>query len=128
VKEFEFTAADIEKFKSAPTSESRVGATPRKIQLRRKNFAMVPMWWVEKLVGCSGHTYHVALYVLHQDWRNNGKPFKLPNGMLQYDGVSRQLKWLALRRLERLGLIAVERRNRKSPVVRVLLTPPLSKL
>jgi len=55
--------------------------------------------------------------VLHLDWENKGQPFKLPNGLLKIDGVSPQSKRRALRELARLGLISVEWRPRKSPIV-----------
>jgi hypothetical protein len=103
----------------------RVG-TPMKIQKRRNNFAMVPMWWYEKLQSCrSTKTILLAIYLAHLDWKNKGKPFTLANGMLEYDGISRQSKWRALRYLERRGLITVDRRPNKSPIVRVHHAPRL---
>jgi len=57
--------------------------------------------------------------VLHLHWKHHGEPFKLANGMLDYDGVSRYSKWRALNELERRGLISVERRQRKSPIIHV---------
>jgi len=45
---------------------------------------------------------------------------KFPNGMLGIDGVSRRSKWRALNDLERRGLITVERRPGRSPIVRLL--------
>ena len=96
--------------------------TPAKIQKRRENFVVMPMWWIEKLEGCpSGHTMRIAVYLLHLHWKNHGQPFTLANGMLKYDGVSRQSKWRALATLEQLGLIAVDRRSGKSPTIRVHL-------
>jgi hypothetical protein len=51
-------------------------------------------------------------------------PFRLPNKWLSTVGISRQRKWEALVELEHLGLISIERRPRKSPVVRVHTEPP----
>jgi hypothetical protein len=106
--------------------------TPAKILKRRQNFILVPMVWWERLARCgSAHAYHVALFLLHLHWRKNydpltrrfsDHPFKLPNGMLEYDGVSRQSKWNVLGILEQRGLITIERRPRKSPIIRVLST------
>jgi hypothetical protein len=92
---------------------------PAKIRKRREQFAMMPMWWVEKLGDplATGATHQVACYLVHRYWKSHGKPFKLPNGMLNYDGISRQTKWRALADLERRGLISIERRRGKSPVV-----------
>jgi hypothetical protein len=57
--------------------------------------------------------------LLYLDWKNEGKPFKLANGMLAYDGISRYSKRRALEELEQRSLITVERRQGKSPVIHV---------
>jgi hypothetical protein len=117
--------SDISKLAIPPNAEIRARArTPAKILNRRKNFIQMPTWWWERLGDChSVYAYRVALFLLHLNWRNNRRPFKLPNGMLKCDGVSRQSKWVALRLLERLGLITVESRPRKSPIIHVHLDP-----
>jgi hypothetical protein len=91
----------------------------RKERKRRGQFIMVPWTWVEKLEGAPGQTYRTALLLLYEHWRQ-GKPIKLNNRMLETIGVSRYSKWRALPDLEGRGLIAVERRPKRSPVVRVL--------
>jgi hypothetical protein len=99
---------------------------PQKIQQRRLEFAMVPMAWYERLGGASGHTWQVAVFLCHLDWKVNGKPppsglpIKLASGMLKNDGVSHQSKCRALRDLERRGLVTVEWWSRKSPIVRLM--------
>jgi hypothetical protein len=97
-------------------------ATPAKIRKRTERFTILPMWWYEKLKDpiATGMTCLVAWHLLHLDWKNRGKPFKLPNGMLEYDGVSRQSKWRALADLERRGLIVIQHRHGKSPIVQLL--------
>jgi hypothetical protein len=110
---------DPAKFAAAPV--------PAKIRKRREQFVMMPLWWYEKLLNkpaIAGRTILLALYLLHLDWKHHGKPFKLPNGLLGYDGISRRSKWRALPDLERRGLITVERRPRKSPIIRVLVVQP----
>jgi hypothetical protein len=95
---------------------------PAKIKKRREQFVMLPMWWYEKLanpVPACRCTCLVALYLLHLDWKNHGKPFNLANGMLEYDGIGRHSKWRALEDLEQRSLISVERRNGKSPTIHV---------
>jgi hypothetical protein len=102
---------------------------PTKIRKRREQFVQVPMWWIEKLGEsplATSATHQVACYLCHLDWKHRGKPFNLPNGMLKYDGISRQSKWRALADLERRKLIIVERRRRKSPIIRMMLPPNLS--
>ena len=72
---------------------------PVKIRKRREQFVKLPMWWMEKLGEAplaTGATHQVAWHLLHLHWKSGGKPFKLPNGMLKYHGISRQSKWRAL--------------------------------
>jgi hypothetical protein len=95
---------------------------PAKIKKRRQQFVMVPMWWYEKLanpVPACRATCLIAMHLLHLDWKNLEKPFKLANGMLEYDGISRFSKYRALKDLERRGLISVDWRGKKSPIIHV---------
>ena len=120
--------ADLKRHQLTPemqaTVERRVAFTPQKIRKRRQHFVQIPWSWVERLPGTTGHTCLVALHLLYLHWKGNGAPVKLPNGMLKIDGVSRQSKWRALAALEQRGLIVVERRPRKSPIVRLKLSHP----
>ena len=93
--------------------------TPRRMAKRREHFIRVPFCWLERLGGASGQIYALALHLLYLQWRNNGRAFNLPNGMLAMDGIGRSTKWRALVELERRGLISIERRRGKSPMVRV---------
>ncbi len=90
---------------------------PAKIRRRRRQFIMVPWAWMERLVGASGQTYRVALWLVYQHWKSGGGEIKVANGMLEIDGISRQSKWRSLTDLERRGLIAVKRRRGKSPLI-----------
>lgn len=106
-------------FLSDAQVQERLAATPRKIAKRRQQFIMVPWVWVERLVNATGQTYRVALILLYLHWKGKGAPIKLANGMLKLDGVSARSKWRALRELEKLGLITVECRPKRSPIIRV---------
>jgi hypothetical protein len=90
---------------------------PKKIQKRREHFVIVPWTWVERLNGAQGKTYSVAHHLLYLSWKGKGAPIKLPNGMLQIDGISRASKWRALAELEQRGLINIERRRGRSPII-----------
>ena len=93
---------------------------PTRVKKRRKYFAMLPMQWYEKLakpVPACRCTCLVAWYLLYLNWKNEGKPFKLANGMLAYDGIGHDSKLRALRDLEQRGLVTVEWQDRKSPIV-----------
>lgn len=98
----------------------RLAKTPAKIEKRRRGFIILPWSWYEKLGGETGQTYRVALYLLYISWKNDGGPIKLTNVGLKDVGVSRQSKWRALARLEALGLIQVECRPDRSPIVYLL--------
>jgi hypothetical protein len=100
--------------------DERRAAVPAKLQRRKRHFISVPMTWFERLAGASGQTYRIALSLLYLSWRARGEPIQLTNGPLRVDGVSRYSKWRALDELERRGLIAIERRRRRAPVIRLL--------
>ena len=102
-------------------AEARV--EPRKVRERRKQFVQVPWTWAERLKH-TNHTWYIAVHLLYLDWKQKGDPIKLPNGWLEFQGISRFAKYRALAQLEELGLIAVERHPRKSPIVHVLATRP----
>jgi hypothetical protein len=99
----------------------RLAKVPTKILKRRSRFVLVPMLWVEKLNGASGQTHQVALHLLFLHWKDGGEPIKLGNAMLVVAGVPSQSKRRALRELEHRGLITVEWRRKKSPLIRVLM-------
>ena len=85
---------------------------------RRQKFIMVPWSWFERLEPSGrGSTYRVAMFLQHLHWRNGGGPIKLSNAALAEVGIDRRSKWNALRGLEQLGLIQVNRQRRKSPVI-----------
>ena len=82
-------------------------------------FVKVPLLWATELarIGASGRTCAVALELLYQArW---GKNVKLTTARLKTLGVSRRSKWRALDELSRAGLVHVEKRGNKNPIVRV---------
>jgi hypothetical protein len=108
---------------ATPIREKRID-TPRKLQKRGRHFIQVPWAWMDRLRGASGQTYRVAWILLYLHWKSGGRPITLANGMLEIDGVSRFSKLCALRDLEQRGLITVERRPSKSPVIRLVSDLP----
>jgi hypothetical protein len=86
---------------------------------RRRRFIIIPELWIERLEGARhASTYRVALRILQRNRQSRGQPFLLPNNI---GGVSRWAKSTALVELEEAGLIQVERRNRKSPLVTAVM-------
>ncbi len=111
---------DIGNLRLAP--EMLTAAEPRVAKPRRtkkQGFTMFPHAWLERLKGARLiASYRVSAYVLHRDWKDPGRPVTLSNVASAEIGVSRWMKWRALDELERLGLVSVERRGRRSPLVR----------
>jgi hypothetical protein len=67
-----------------------------------------------------GSTYRVALYLLDKASFSDVVP--LGNRVLEKHGVSRASKWRALEYLRSAGLIAVEERRGRPPLVKVRWT------
>ena len=110
---------DLKSLELSP--EILTSATPaKKLKKKRETFIRTPFSWWEKLSEHQGQTLAVALYIIHLDWKAQGRPVKLTNGALNSYGISRRAKWRALAELERLDLISIERRPRKSPIIRIL--------
>jgi hypothetical protein len=85
-------------------------------------FVYVPLWWA---AAAAKHTRSpdllVCIELLHARWRNHSMTFPFANVRLRKAGVSHKVKGRVLRDLERGGLITVERRSRKTPIVTLVL-------
>jgi len=57
------------------------------------------------------------MYLLHEFWRNGGQRVRLANKAVESRGVGRRANWKALKDLEALGLVNVERHPGKSHLV-----------
>jgi hypothetical protein len=100
------------------------GATGTRKKKWQRKFIRVPWVWVDRLKSTNrGSTYRLALVLIYEHWRTGGRPIRLSNAMLAGDGVTGKSKWRALRELERFGLVKIERRPRKSPLVTPLVDP-----
>jgi hypothetical protein len=62
----------------------------------------------------------VWVWLVHKARTFSSNTFTIPNGALMQYGVSRKVKYLALRQLEEAGLITVDWRSRKTPMVTLL--------
>jgi hypothetical protein len=96
---------------------------PEKIRRKRQKFVQVPWQWLERLDGASGKTYALALHLLWLNWRYNGGEIRLSN-KTSSGRLNRLTKYRALADLERRGLVSVQRRVRRTPVVRLNLFHP----
>jgi hypothetical protein len=103
------------------TPEEQKAPRPAQTEPKRQPFILVPAIWDERLCGAAASTQDVARHLLREHWRNGGRSFKLANKALAKRGTSPNGKLRALKELERLGLINVERGLYRSPIVTVLL-------
>ena len=68
-----------------------------------------------------GRRFLVWLYIHHRVWSDKANTVLIGNKTFSTWGVSRKVKYTALRRLAEAGLIAVQWRVRRSPTVTLLL-------
>ena len=93
-------------------------AAPVKRKPRKDAFVQVPLDWFKAAAKATRSPQaFVSVWLLHLAWKANSPTFPVPNGQLEQHGVSRYAKYRALARLERAGLITVDRRDRKTPIV-----------
>jgi hypothetical protein len=92
-----------------------------KLRRQRQPFIMTPVEWADRLDGARyTATWRVAMHLLRRSFKDRRQTIRLANGTLAPKGVSPKQKWRALGELERLGLIRVKHRERKSPDVTLL--------
>jgi hypothetical protein len=84
-------------------------------------FARVPLKWAARAATAT-KTPKALVWVrlLYLAWEQNSQTFDLPSKWLEQHGVNRFAKNRALKELAAAGLITVERRARKSPLVILL--------
>jgi hypothetical protein len=85
-------------------------------------FVCVPLWWAQRAAEVTrSPTMFVCLWLLHLSWKSKSLTFPVPNVLLDDRGIDRRAKRRALARLEKAGLISVERQFGKSPIVTLLM-------
>ena len=116
---------DLDDFRLPPDMvRERAIGVPRRIKKRHQQFVKLPLALVERIARHSrDKTFAVLCYLLHLEWKQGGGSIKVPNGFLDKLGVGRGAKCRALKKLECLDIVSVERRERKSPIVRIINRP-----
>jgi hypothetical protein len=94
--------------------------TPRKRSARAVEFVKLPAVWANKLRGQNGRVYEVAIQLLFLNFKSYKRSFKLTNLAVERLTMSRWAKLRALKKLEQLGLISVEWRVGKAPLVTII--------
>jgi DNA-binding transcriptional ArsR family regulator len=112
---------DLDDLKLPPEMvRERCVGVPKRIKKRHQQFVRVPLALVDKIArNLREKTFVVLCHLLHEDWRQGGGRIKVPNRFLERIGVGPDAKSRALKKLESLGIISVERRDRKSPIVTI---------
>ena len=111
----------IEKLRVDPARMQRILEQHGRKSKRKgwqRNYTLVPREWELRLLDAKRiSTYRLAIELLYLHWYGNGKPVTVSSKVAQAVKISARSKWEALAELERLGLIEVDRRPRKSPRV-----------
>ena len=121
---------DPAKLKLAPKFEAELlRARPKgdtSLQKKRakpapNKFVRMPWLWVDCLAkaGAGADAWAVSLFLVYEAWRTKTRVVKLTNAALAQLGVGRQGKSRALQQLRGAGLVAVEERRGRSPLVTV---------
>jgi hypothetical protein len=88
----------------------------------KDTFVKVPLWWItEAAKATDTPAALVCIYLLHASWKAKSTTFLLPNGWFKQHGVSPKTKRRVLRDLAAAGLITVDWRPRKSPLVTLVV-------
>jgi hypothetical protein len=83
----------------------------------------MPTPWIKKLAGQNGKVHDLALLLLKLNFEHRGRPVKLSNVALQHLNLwERKVKYRALGKLERLGLISVRQKPGAAPLVTLNLS------
>jgi hypothetical protein len=101
--------------------EQLAKARAAKGRRKQKSYAQLAMSLGRHLAGASGQTYATMWMLVYQHWKGKGGPVRLTNRWLADYGVTRIGKHRALKDLAQRGLVVVDSRPHRSPLV--TLTP-----
>ena len=109
---------DDEKLFALQCGAGKPSAPRRRGKARKETFVKVPLWWITAAANATGSpAVLVLIELLRLQWKTRRMSFPVPNARLKNLGVSREVKRRVLRDLQRAGLITVDQRTRKSPIV-----------
>jgi len=101
---------------------------PKRLRQRREHFVSMSWKLIEAAVPhFRDKSWVVLMQIVYETWRHTevrkrqGYTIKLPNQFLKRLGISRHTKYLALRKLEAAKIISVDWRDKKSPLVTLLV-------
>jgi hypothetical protein len=107
----------VKRLQLAVASGNLVAAPKKELFLR----GPIPLEWLGEAAALPGKTLNVAVALWWRQGMAKGKPFKLTRTALRYLNVERDAASAALERLERAGLIQVERRPGQRPNISIVI-------
>jgi hypothetical protein len=113
LEDYQIPDAELQQFqRNQKVPERKVITTAR--AKHAGAFAIIPRWWAARATEAGVPlNLMVVVEVAYQGWKAKGRSFTMPN----LEGVHHDTKNRTLRGLEQAGLITVEWRRQKSPVV-----------
>ena len=121
---------DLEKFVLRPLQKEPVSYLPGKLpsvvstRFCKGEFVQgpLPLAWLGPAAKLPGKALHVALAICFEQGRRKRPEFRLTSAILGRFGVGRKAAYAGLAALEEAGLVTVQRRQGKNPVIRLLNT------
>jgi HTH domain len=112
--------------KQAPDLGTRLAELKAKAPVKREKerFVKLPLWWAAQAAKATRTPKSlVVAELLWASWDKQSTAFALPSGRLRRLGLSRTTVWRTLQQLKRAGLIVVELRGQKAPLVSFPVAP-----
>jgi hypothetical protein len=109
---------DPERLRCGTPAPAPKPAERARVPRSNQPFVKIPRIWIEVLgtiPKATAATYRVAFHLIEKAWPRTDRRVKLTNAI----GVCRPAKYKAIADLRKAGLIAVEERGRKSPIITV---------
>jgi hypothetical protein len=91
------------------------------VKPQRESFVKVSLAAAARAAAATGdHKLLLWLWLLHRSWERHTPTIVVPTAALQKYGITRKVKRRGLEQLQASGLIAVEERPYKNPIVTLL--------
>jgi hypothetical protein len=105
-------------------AKQRLAELHAAVPIKRKRaepFARISLSWAAMAAAATNCPRALVwIWLVYRAWQTKSTTVSVPNSALVKLGVSREVKRLALRQLERAGLVTIERHTRKTPAVTLL--------
>jgi uncharacterized protein YijF (DUF1287 family) len=113
--------ADVAPRRGATRGARRSAAAKTRTTNGEPTYDKFPRAWTLKMKDSNVGAFKLALLLLHLHWKARGKPFVVSNAAAAERGIGHWRKISAIAELEKLGLIRVKRRPKKSSLITLVL-------